>query len=213
MIDLDTALAECPLVAVLRGITPGESEAVGSALVEAGFRIVEVPLNSPEPFQSIRILADRLGDRALVGAGTVLSPAGVDQVAEAGGRLIVMPHSDTAVIKAAKARGLACLPGIATPTEAFAALAAGADALKLFPAEAMPPPVLKALRAVLPKSVRLLPVGSIGAHNMAAYIEAGAAGFGIGSTLYRPGKPLSEVRQAARALVEAYNSAFGIVSA
>lgn len=213
MLNFESAFAQCPLVAVLRGITPGEAESVGSALVDVGFRIIEVPLNSPEPFDSIRILADRFGDRSLIGAGTVLSPAAVGQVAEAGGRLIVMPHSDTDVIKAAKVRGLACLPGVATPTEAFAALAAGADALKLFPAEAIPPAVLKALRAVLPRSVRLLPVGGIGARNMAAYLEAGAAGFGIGSTLYRPGKSVSEVRQLARALVDAYNSALGILSA
>lgn len=213
MLNFESAFAQCPLVAVLRGITPAEAESVGSALVDIGFRIIEVPLNSPEPFDSIRILADRFGDRSLIGAGTVLSPAAVGQVAEAGGRLIVMPHSDTDVIKAAKVRGLACLPGVATPTEAFAALAAGADALKLFPAEAIPPAVLKALRAVLPRSVRLLPVGGIGAQNMAAYLEAGAAGFGIGSTLYRPGKSVSEVRQSARALVDAYNSALGILSA
>lgn len=213
MMDFDTAFSECPLVAVLRGITPAECSAVGAALVESGFRIIEVPLNSPEPFRSIQLLADGFGARALIGAGTVLSPGAVDQVAEAGGRLIVMPHSDTAVIRAAKARDLTCLPGVATPTEAFAALGTGADALKLFPAEAMPPAVVKALLAVLPRSARLLPVGSIGIQNMAAYLEAGAAGFGIGSTLYRPGKSAEDVRQSARTLVDAYNSAIGIVSA
>lgn len=207
MIDLDSALAECPLVAILRGITPAECEAIGSALVETGFRIIEVPLNSPDPFNSIRFLASRFGHRALIGAGTVLSPAAVDQVAEAGGRLIVMPHGDPSVIAAAKERGLACIPGVATPTEAFAALAAGADALKLFPAEAISPSVVKALRAVLPASVRLLPVGGIGAQNMAAYLEAGAIGFGIGSTLYKPGKSAEQVREDAQALVEAWRSA------
>ena len=207
MIDLDSALAECPLVAILRGITPAECEAVGSALVETGFSIIEVPLNSPDPFNSIRFLASRFGHRALIGAGTVLSPAAVDQVAEAGGRLIVMPHGDPSVIAAAKERGLACIPGVATPTEAFAALAAGADALKLFPAEAISPSVVKALRAVLPASVRLLPVGGIGAQNMAAYLEAGAIGFGIGSTLYKPGKSAEQVREDAQALVEAWRSA------
>lgn len=207
MIDLDSALSECPLVAILRGITPAECEAVGSALVETGFSIIEVPLNSPDPFNSIRFLASRFGHRALIGAGTVLSPAAVDQVAEAGGRLIVMPHGDPSVIAAAKERGLACIPGVATPTEAFAALAAGADALKLFPAEAISPSVVKALRAVLPASVRLLPVGGIGAQNMAAYLEAGAIGFGIGSTLYKPGKSAEQVREDAQALVEAWRSA------
>lgn len=205
--DLDNAISECPLIAILRGITPAECEAVGTALVESGFRIIEVPLNSPEPLDSIRIMADRFGADALIGAGTVLSPAAVDDVAGAGGRLIVMPHSDPAVITAAKGQGLACLPGVATPTEAFAALAAGADALKLFPAEAIPPSAVKALRAVLPPGTRLLPVGSIGAHNMAAYLEAGAAGFGIGSTLYRPGKTVDDVRREAKALVETYASA------
>lgn len=205
--DLDTAMTQCPLAAILRGITAAECEAVGAALVEAGFRIIEVPLNSPDPFDSIRILAERFGKNALIGAGTVLSSAAVDKVAAAGGRLVVMPHGDPAIIAAAKARGLACLPGVATPTEAFTALDAGADALKLFPAEAMPPSVVKALRAVLPPSTRLMPVGSIGAHNMAAYLEAGAAGFGIGSTLYKPGKSAADVRRDAEALVGAFQSA------
>jgi len=207
MIDLESALSECPLVAILRGITPAECEAVGAALVASGFRIIEVPLNSPDPLDSIRLLADRFGERTLIGAGTVLSPAAVDQVADAGGRLIVMPHSDVSVIMAAKARGLACLPGVATPTEAFAALAAGADALKLFPAEAMPPAIVKALRAVLPGSARLMPVGGVGVHNLAAYLAAGAAGFGIGSTLYKPGKTADDVRRGAKSLVDAYRSA------
>lgn len=207
MIDLDTALSECPLVAILRGITAAECEAIGSALIEEGLRIIEVPLNSPDPYDSIRILANRFGDQALIGAGTVLSPAAVDEVAQAGGRLIVMPHSDPAVIAASKKRGLACVPGVATPTEAFAALAAGADALKLFPAEAISPAVVKALRAVLPASVRLLPVGGIGAQNMAAYLAAGAAGFGIGSTLYKPGKSADQTQEDARKLMEAWRSA------
>lgn len=207
MIDLESAMSECPLVAILRGITPTECVAVGAALVESGFRIIEVPLNSPDPLDSIRTFTDHFGKRALIGAGTVLSPAAVDQVADAGGRLVVMPHSDPSVITAAKRSGLACLPGVATPTEAFAALAAGADGLKLFPAEAIPPAVVKALRAVLPASVRLMPVGGVGAHNLAAYLEAGAAGFGIGSTLYKPGKSADDVRRDAKALVDAYRSA------
>lgn len=207
MIDLEQALSECPLAAILRGITSAECEAIGTALVEAGFRFIEVPLNSPDPFVSIRMMAERFGARALIGAGTVMSPDDVQQVADAGGRIIVMPHSDPAVIRAAKQRGLACLPGVATPTEAFAALSAGADALKLFPAEAMPPAVVKAWRAVLPAAVRLLPVGGIGTHNMAAYREAGAAGFGIGSSLYKPGKSAAAVRRDGEALVAACKAA------
>ncbi len=207
MIDLDNALSQCPLVAILRGITPDECEAVGSALVDAGFRFIEVPLNSPEPLTSIGRLAKRFGTQALIGAGTVMSAGDVERVAEAGGRVIVMPHSDAAVIKAAKQLKLICLPGVATPTEAFAAIAAGADALKLFPAEAMPPAIVKAWRAVLPTSVRLLPVGGIGVHNIAAYRDAGASGFGIGSSLYKPGKSADAVSRDARELVEACRSA------
>jgi 2-dehydro-3-deoxyphosphogalactonate aldolase len=203
MIDFESAVAACPLVAILRGITPTECEAVGDALVSAGFRILEVPLNSPEPLVSIRRMADRFGAQALVGAGTVMSPQAVAEVADAGGRIIVMPHSDPAVIGAAKKHGLTCLPGVATPTEAFAALAAGADALKLFPAEAIPPAVVKAWKAVLPPSVKVMPVGGIGIHNMAAYLEAGAAGFGIGSTLFKPGKSADAVRKDADELLAA----------
>lgn len=203
MFDFESAVAACPLVAILRGITPGEAEAVGDALVSAGFRILEVPLNSPEPLVSIRRMADRLGSQALIGAGTVMSPQAVAEVADAGGRIIVTPHSDPAVIAAAKRHGLICLPGVATPTEAFAALAAGADALKLFPAEAIPPAVVKAWKAVLPSSVKVMPVGGIGAHNMRAYLDAGAAGFGIGSTLYKPGKSANAVKADAQALLAA----------
>jgi 2-dehydro-3-deoxyphosphogalactonate aldolase len=203
---LAEAMAQCPLVAILRGITPTECESIGTALVDAGFRIIEVPLNSPDPLTSIRLLAERFGGSALIGAGTVLTPDSASQVAAAGGKLIVMPHSDPAVIKAAGPHGLACVPGVATPTEAFAALAAGADALKMFPAEAMPPAVVKAWRAVLPDTP-LIPVGGIGVRNMAAYVAAGAAGFGIGSTLYKPGKPADDVHRDAVALIEAYAEA------
>jgi 2-dehydro-3-deoxyphosphogalactonate aldolase len=193
-----------PLVAILRGLRPDEAVEVGGALAGAGFRILEVPLNSPDPCASIRRLVDELGDGYLIGAGTVLDPARVRDVAEAGGRLIVMPHADTAVIRAAKQAGLLCVPGVATPTEAFAALAAGADALKLFPAEQFAPAVLKAWRAVLPKDVAVLPVGGIAPDNMAPWLAAGAAGFGIGSSLYAPGRPAADVAARARDFAEAW---------
>lgn len=199
-------LEPLPLVAILRGLTPDESVEIGRVLVEAGFRMLEVPLNSPQPFESIRRLADALGDEYLVGAGTVLDAADVAKVADAGGRLIVMPHADVAVIRAAKAAGLFSVPGVATPTEAFAALGAGADALKLFPAEQSSPAVLKAWRAVLPKSLAVLPVGGIAPDNMGPWLAAGANGFGIGSSLYAPGRPASEVAARARAFADAWRS-------
>lgn len=194
-----------PLVAILRGLTPQEAPAIGAALVDAGFRILEVPLNSPQPLASIALLAKALGDACLVGAGTVLTPRQVGDVADAGGRLIVMPHADVEVIATAHARGLRCMPGVATPTEAFAALRAGADALKLFPAEQLPPPVLKAWRSVLPRGIGLLPVGGITPERMAAYRDAGATGFGIGSALYAPGASPAEVARRARAFIDAWN--------
>ncbi|MET3653594.1 2-dehydro-3-deoxy-6-phosphogalactonate aldolase [Dyella japonica] len=193
-----------PLVAILRGLTPDESVEIGRVLVDAGFRMLEVPLNSPQPFESIRRLVDALGDDYLVGAGTVLDPAHVGNVADAGGRLIVMPHADVNVIRAAKQAGLHCVPGVATPTEAFAALAAGADALKLFPAEQASPAVLKAWRAVLPKDLAVLPVGGIAPDNMEPWLAAGAGGFGIGSALYAPGRPASDVATRARAFADAW---------
>jgi 2-dehydro-3-deoxyphosphogalactonate aldolase len=201
MKTFEQALCECPLIAILRGIKPGEAEGIGQALVDAGFRIIEVPLNSPEPLASIEILARRFGEVALIGAGTVLSPTAVAEVQSAGGGLIVMPHGDTAVIGAAKRAALACLPGVATPTEAFSALNTGADGLKLFPAEAIPPSAVKALQAVLPTGVRLIPVGGIGPGNMREYLEAGAAAFGIGSSLYKPGKSATQVAAHARDLL------------
>ncbi|MDX6750955.1 2-dehydro-3-deoxy-6-phosphogalactonate aldolase [Geminicoccaceae bacterium 1502E] len=201
---LETCLAALPLVAILRGIRPEEALPVGEALAGAGFRIIEVPLNSPEPLESIRLLARRFGDGLLVGAGTVTSPAAAGQVVEAGGRIIVMPHGDVGVIREAKRLGAFCVPGVATPTEAFAALTAGADALKLFPAELITPPVVKAMRAVLPQGTRLLPVGGIEPGGMAVYRAAGAAGFGLGSALYRPGMAPAEVAERARRFVEAW---------
>jgi 2-dehydro-3-deoxyphosphogalactonate aldolase len=203
MTDLHDALARCPLIAILRGIRPGEAVAVGTTLHEAGFAIVEVPMNSPEPFDSIGRIADALGDAMLVGAGTVMTAVEVAQVAAAGGRLIVMPHFDADVVRAARAAGLVCVPGVMTPSEGFAALRAGADALKLFPAQVITPPVLAAWRAVLPPGTLTLPVGAIDAGNLAAYWAAGARGFGIGSNLYKPGKPVADVALAAVELVAA----------
>ncbi len=197
MLAFTEALAACPLVAILRGVEPGECLEIGRALVDAGFTIIEVPLNSPAPFESIALLARELGEQALVGAGTVTSPQQVDEVAQAGGRLIVMPHADAKVVVEAKALRLTALPGFSTPTEAFAMLEAGADGLKLFPAEASPPKVLKALRAVLPKAVPVIPVGSISVENMGEYWAAGASGFGLGSALYKPGATAAQVGKSA----------------
>jgi 2-dehydro-3-deoxyphosphogalactonate aldolase len=207
---LDQALDDCPLIAILRGITPEEADGIGAVLFEAGFRVIEVPLNSPEPLKSIEILAKRFGDRAVIGAGTVMSAAQVQDVKNAGGRLIVMPHSEVAVVRAAKAAGMFAAPGIATPTEAFGALAAGADALKLFPAEMIAPEVVKAMRAVLPNGVRLIPVGGIGAANIPLYRAAGATAFGIGSSLYSPGKSVAAVRASANALMSAIGGAVSV---
>ncbi len=204
--DFRTALDLLPLVAILRGVEPEQSLEIAQAVVEEGFRIVEVPLNSPHPFESIRRIAKEQPG-VLVGAGTVMSESDVESVANAGGRLIVMPHSDPAVIQAAKSRNLVCLPGVATPSEAFAAVAGGADALKLFPAETLPPAVVKAWRAVVPKSVSLLPVGGISPDSMAAYLKAGANGFGLGSALYRAGMTSTEVAANARTFVGAWNAA------
>ena len=204
--ELATAMARLPLVAILRGVQPEEALAIGEALVEAGFHIIEVPLNSPRPLESIATLARHLHTVALVGAGTVLSLEQAAQVADAGGKLIVMPHGDVAVIRAAKRLGCACVPGIATPTEAFAALAAGADALKLFPAEGSSPAALKAMRAVLPKDTAVLPVGGIAPNTMAPWRAAGAAGFGLGSALYKPGDSAAAVGEKARAFVTAWRA-------
>jgi 2-dehydro-3-deoxyphosphogalactonate aldolase len=203
MISLAEAMARCPLVAILRGIRPDEAEAIGDILVAAGFTILEVPLNSPQPLDSIRRLSRRFGGRALVGAGTVIDPAQVAEIAEAGGRLIVMPHGDVDIVRAAKQADLAAMPGFATPTEAFACLSAGADALKMFPAETLPPAALKAMRAVLPPEVPILPVGGITPERMAGYWDAGAAGFGLGSALYKPDAEHEEVGNLAQRFITA----------
>ena len=200
------ALQALPLVAILRGITPDEAVPVAQVLVQAGWRLIEVPLNSPQPLRSIGQIAQAF-PQALVGAGTVLQVAQVRDVAAAGGALIVSPNTDASVLREAQQLGLVALPGVATPSEAFAALAAGAHGLKLFPSEMIPPAALKAMRAVLPAGTRLLPVGGITLANMAAYRAAGAAGFGIGSALYKPGMAVAEVALQAKAFAAAWAAA------
>lgn len=205
---LQTAMSECGLIAILRGIKPHEAEAVGHALYQAGFRIIEVPLNSPEPLASIRALRHALPLDCMIGAGTVLDPAICPEIVKAGGEIVVMPHGDPHVIRAAKSAGMACCPGVATPTEAFAALAAGADVLKMFPAEQLGPQVLKAWRAVIPPAVPLVPVGGITPARIAEYAQAGASGYGLGSALYKPGMSAADVDERARAFVAAWREAY-----
>jgi len=195
-------LDRCPLVAILRGVEPAEVSTIVAALEAEGIAIVEVPLNSPRPLDSIARLARQFGDRLLIGAGTVMTETQVAEIAEAGGQLIVTPHATSDVVQAAKARGLLAIPGFFTPAEAFAMLAAGADAIKLFPAEAAGPPVLRALLAVLPKGTAVLPVGGIDAAHIPAWRKAGAAGFGVGSSIYKPGDSAATVAGKARALVQ-----------
>ena len=203
---LARALRPLPLVAILRGISPAEALPVGWALVDAGWCLIEVPLNSPQPLRSIEVLA-RAFPQALVGAGTVLAVDQVGAVAGAGGGLVVSPNTDVTVIAEAVRRGLVCLPGVATPTDAFAALGAGAHGLKLFPAEMIGPPALKALRSVLPPGTLLLPVGGITPGSLAPYLAAGAAGFGIGSALYKPGMAVADVASQARHFAAAWHAA------
>lgn len=195
--------AACPLIAIIRGVTPGEVVAIGEALFADGLRIIEVPLNSPDPFASIAALARHFGDAATIGAGTTMTVADVARVHNAGGTIVVSPHADTTVIAATVAAGMVAAPGYFTPTEAFAALAAGAHVLKLFPAEAASPAVLKAQRAVLPKDVPVLPVGGIVPEAMAAWTAAGADGFGLGGGLYVPGRSAADVGDRARGYVAA----------
>ncbi|KIG05815.1 2-dehydro-3-deoxy-6-phosphogalactonate aldolase [Burkholderia sp. MR1] len=198
---LAKAFAACPLIAILRGVTPADAADHGRALYEAGFRIVEVPLNSPQPFDSIAAIRQALPADAIVGAGTVLHPSYVDDVKAAGGELIVMPHSDGDVVRAAKSHGLACAPGVATPNEGFLALKNGADVLKMFPAEQLGPTVVKAWRAVIAKHVPLVPVGGISPDNMGPFLTAGANGFGLGSALYKPGQSVKTTALHAKAFV------------
>lgn len=201
---LADAMTALPLVAILRGITPEEVVAVGAALVDEGFTLIEVPLNSPRAFESIALLRQSCPAHVVIGAGTVLRVDDVGRVRDAGGEIVVMPHADTRVIRAAKEADMSCMPGIATPTEAFAAIDAGADAIKLFPAELVNPSIVKALRAVLPRDLAMLPVGGIQPDNMSVFIQAGANGFGLGSALYRPGKSAMEVKQSARSFAQAW---------
>lgn len=201
--DFRRYFAECPLVAIIRGVTPGDAEATARAIYGGGIRIIEVPLNSPEPLESIRIIAEGLGDRALVGAGTVLDPGDVTKVAEAGGRLVVSPNTNVAVIEATVAAGLVSSPGYFTPSEAFAAIGAGAHAIKLFPAEAATPAVVRSQRAVLPKDIPLIVVGGVTPASVAEWLDAGADGFGLGGSLYKAGQDPSETLEKTRAFVAA----------
>ncbi|HWQ85416.1 2-dehydro-3-deoxy-6-phosphogalactonate aldolase [Brevundimonas sp.] len=204
--DIIARLDALPLVAILRGLTPGEAVEVGEALLAAGLTCLEVPLNSPEPLESIRRLRFALGDRAIVGAGTVLTPAAAREVAEAGGQIVISPNTDVAVIKAARAAGLASMPGFFTPSEAFAAIGAGAQVLKLFPAEVAGPAGLKAVRAVLGAEQRVYAVGGVEPDSIDAWRGAGASGFGIGSAIYRAGRSAEEAGERAAAFVAAWKA-------
>ena len=201
--DLSTWLKQCPIIAILRGIKPDEAESICSALEKAGIVIVEVPLNSPDALESIAILSRVFGSRMLIGAGTLTDPKQVAEVAAAGGQLIVTPHADTAIVRAAKAAGLFAVPGFFNPTEAFALLQAGADAIKLFPSEVLGVLMLKALKAVLPKNAIVIPVGGIDAERIAPWMAAGALGVGAGSSIYKPGDTAGTVEAKAKALVDA----------
>ncbi|HEV2594524.1 MAG TPA: 2-dehydro-3-deoxy-6-phosphogalactonate aldolase [Sphingomicrobium sp.] len=198
---LQRYLGICPLVAIIRGVTPAEVEAIGDAIFAGGLRIIEVPLNSPDPLKSIELLAKRFGERMLVGAGTVLQPDDVQRIKDVGGRIVVSPDVNSDVIAATASAGLVSSPGYFTPSEAFGAIRAGATALKLFPAEAASPPVLKAQLAVIPRHIPILAVGGIRPDNMRSWLDAGATGFGLGGGLYRPGQSPSETLEKARSYV------------
>ena len=200
------ALKTLPLVAILRGLRPDEALGVGEMLVEAGFKIVEVPLNSPEPFDSIKLLVQALGKRAIVGAGTVLNVAAVETLHAVGGQICISPNANPDVIRRAKSLGMISFPAFFTPTEAFSAIDAGADAIKLFPAELAGTTGLKAMKAVLPKNIPVFPVGGVNPDNMKDFIEAGASGFGIGSAVFKPGDTPEIVYKKAKAFVDGWNA-------
>ena len=204
--DFRRYFAECPLVAIIRGVSPAEAEGIADALYEGGIRIIEVPLNSPQPLESIRLIAGKFGDRALVGAGTVLDPEDVPRVRDAGGRIIVAPNTDTRVIRATVEAGLVSSPGYFTPSEAFAAIGAGAHTIKLFPAEAASPKVVRSQKAVLPKDVPLVVVGGVTPDSIPGWLDAGADGFGLGGGLYKPGQDPTTTLDKARAYVAAVRS-------
>jgi 2-dehydro-3-deoxyphosphogalactonate aldolase len=205
-VDLNGWLRRCPIVAILRGIKPEEAESICATLEEAGIAIVEIPLNSPSALSSISILSRVFGNRMLIGAGTLTDPKQVGEVSAAGGRLIVTPHADTTIVRAAKAVGLFAVPGFFNPTEAFALLHAGADAIKLFPSEVLGTPMLKALLAVLPKDTIVVPVGGVDAESIAPWMTAGARGVGIGSSIYKPGDSVEVVAKKVKVLVDAVRS-------
>lgn len=202
-----TAPALQGVVAILRGVAPAEVLGVAEALLAGGVDVIEVPLNSPQPFESLALLVRSFGTRALIGAGTVLTPEHADRVADTGARLVLSPNFDAEVVRRTKARGLLAMPGVATPSEGFQALAAGADALKLFPAEMLGPPVLKAWRAVFAPGTPMFSVGGVGEHNLAAFKAAGAAGVGVGSSLYAAGVAHDELTRRAQRLVALWNAA------
>jgi len=206
-ITLTAAMDQLPLVAILRGIIPEQVIEIANVIKEAGFRVIEVPLNSPEPYASIHALSECMGDEVLIGAGTVLDMEQVDRVSAAGGRIIISPNVNTDVIGYSKEQGLYSLPGFYTPTEAFAAIRAGADALKMFPADTLGPRGLKAMSAVLP-SIPVLPVGGVSADSMSDFIQAGARGFGLGSGLYKAGMDTEAVKVNAEAYVDAYRQVY-----
>lgn len=201
--DFRRHFAECPLVGIIRGVTPAEAEAIAQALYDGGIRIIEVPLNSPDPCESIRVIAEKFGGRALVGAGTVLDPADVAKVAEAGGRLIVSPNTNVSVIEATVAANMVSSPGYFTPSEAFTAIRAGAHVIKLFPAEAASPAVVKSQKAVLPKDIPLVVVGGVTPESVPEWMASGADGFGLGGALYKAGQDAQATLDKARAFVAA----------
>ena len=208
-VSFHQAMAELPLVAILRGIRPNEVDGIAEVLIAAGIRLIEIPLTSPDPFDSIARLARRLGDEVMVGAGTIRRVEQIDRLIDVGGRLMVTPHADTALIAAAARAGLACLPGVATPTEAFAALDAGADGLKLFPSSSIPPATVSAFRTIVGDAVPLCPTGGVRPEDFADYFAAGASGFGLGGGLYRPGDGPADVAIKARSYVGNWRALHG----